>query len=141
MTGITEFPTMHDVLVEGDNIKTFKVDSGSTGIKAGQVVTLTNNGTIDVNASASAMSVGVALYDGAADERIAIATLGSVVNVANADDTNVIIAGVEVTAGAEGGVIAAGSASGSYGVIGITLETIPANGIGKIMLNPHMLVI
>lgn len=141
MTDITTFPTIHDVLIEGDNIKTFTVDSTSNGVKAGQVVTLESDGTIDVNETPSAISIGVALYDGAANDKIAIATLGSVVNVANGDNTTAINAGVEVTASALGGVKAVGSSSGSYGVVGVTLERIPGNETGKIMLNPHVLVI
>jgi len=135
MTDITAFPTMHDVLVSGDNI--LNLTAGAT-IVAGQVVGAHGTGVsgeVIPNVGATP-AVGVALYDAASGAAVAVAGPGCVVNLVNEDDTSVIDAGTWVTAAnnAVGGTVVAIVAADE--VVGFTIDDIAGAGSGKVMLAP-----
>lgn len=145
MADISSFPTIHDVLEFGDNI--IPLNAGGT-IKAGQAVVIEAAGTsktvIAADATPGQMFVGVALYDASSGDVVAVCTTGCVVEVANYDDTTAIDAGefVETNDNTVGGTVGAVDTSDSGGatvtthdqVIGISLEDIPGDGTGKIMV-------
>jgi len=96
MADITEFPEMRDVLHSGDNIHTF---TAGGDIKAGQVVEISGDfEVVKATTLGTKKAIGVALYDAASGEEIAIAMRGCIVWVANADDTTAISAGEYVMA-------------------------------------------
>lgn len=146
MTDVSAFPTMHDVLVHGDNIITLEAGSA---VKAGQVVSIATDGAIDKSVADRAV-IGVVLYDGAAGDNVAVACAGCVVNVANADDTTAIEEGVEVIANdnAVGGTVSvatvAADGKDSYVtvtleyVVGVTIGAIAGGGTGKIIIMPSV---
>lgn len=146
MTNITAFPTIHDVLIAGDNIQSFVAGSD---IKAGQVVSMANDGQVDPTASLPVL--GVALYDAAANENVAVACVGCIVTVANSDDTTAIEEGVQVIAKddtIDGAVVAATAVLTGTGtlidtvtaeyVVGVTVSPIAGNGTGKVMIMPSV---
>jgi hypothetical protein len=137
---IEAFPTMHDVLVHGDNIITLEAGSA---IKAGQVVSIATDGAADPSV-ANLAAIGVALYDAALGDKFAVACVGCMVNVANATSDVAIDAGVEVICNdcAVGGTVSV--ATGTLGedateyIVGVTIDPIAGDGTGKIMLMPHV---
>lgn len=144
---ISAFPTMHDVLKQGDNIQSF---IATTAVKAGQVVAINAtgvSGAVDkAVAAAGSRSVGVALYDAAAGDRVAVAMTGCIVDVANFHDTTTIDAGdyLETNDNTVGGTVATAAVadiSGAVGtnhldVIGIALDDIGASGTGRMLIQP-----
>lgn len=138
---------MHDVLVYGSNILTL---TATTAVKAGQVVDINATGvSMAVDKSvATGCTIGVALYDAAAGAPVAVATVGCVVYVANADDTTTVDAGdwLETNDNAVGGTVsvcavaASGGATATFhnNVIGKALDDIAASGTGRmlILINP-----
>jgi hypothetical protein len=73
MADTSAFPAIHDVLVAGDNIKSY---TATAIIKAGQVVSFADTGlSKQVNPGTAALGhvAGVALYDVAAGEEVAVA--------------------------------------------------------------------
>jgi len=145
MTDISTFPTIHDVLVAGDNIQSFVAGSD---IKAGQVVSMGTDGQVDPTVDLPVL--GVALYDAAANENIAVACVGCIVTVANSDDTTAIEEGVQVIAknatinGAVSVATAVSTGSGATitvtaeQVVGVTVSPIAGNGTGKVMIMPSV---
>lgn len=145
MTDISTFPTIHDVLIAGDNIQSFVAGSD---IKAGQVVSMATDG--QVYPTVDLPVLGVALYDAAANENIAVACVGCIVTVANSDDTTAIEEGVQViakNATIDGAVVAATAVSTGSGatitvtaeqVVGVTVSPIAGNGTGKVMIMPSV---
>jgi len=144
---ISAFPTMHDVLKQGDNIQSF---TATTAVTAGQVVAINAtgvSGAVDMSVAASgSRSIGVALYDAAAGAKVAVAMTGCIVDVANADDTSTIDAGdyLETNNNTVGGTVdtaAVAAVSGAVGtnhldVIGIALDDIAASGTGRMLIQP-----
>lgn len=139
MTAIETFPTMHDVLVGGDNL--LNVTAGSA-IKAGQIVSMSADGMVDVD-TGSAPVLGVALYDAAANGPIAVASIGCRVEVANADGATAINAGTVVVPATLGGVAAAvlTSGGGTQYIAGVAVETIAGGSTGEIIVMPNVVSI
>ena len=149
MAEVSAFPTMHDVLKGGDNLSTF---TATTAVKAGQVVAINAtgvSGAVDMSvAAAGSRSIGVALYDAAAGDKVAVAMSGCIVDVANVEVASVIDAGsfVETNDNAVGGVVNAAAVADIAGavavnhldIIGIALDDIAATG--RILITPMTLV-
>jgi len=138
MADITAFPTLYRVLVNGDNVTTF---TATTAVKAGQVVAIADAGVseaVDKAVKGSGQSpVGVALYDAAAGEKVAVAGIGCVVYVVNADDTTAIDAGHDVIMNdnAVGGtiseVLAVGTDATPQFIVGRMIEDLAASAAGS----------
>lgn len=151
MTDITAFPTMHDVLKQGDNIQSF---TATTDVKAGQVVAINAtgvSGAVDPSvATAGSRSIGVALYDASAGDKVAVAMTGCIVDVAIYDDTATIDAGdyLETNDATVAGTVvtaAVADISGAVGtnhldVIGIAIDDIAASGTGRMLIQPMAFV-
>lgn len=147
---ISAFPTMHDVLKCGDNIQSF---TATTGVKAGQVVAINAtgvSGAVDKSvAAAGSRSLGVALYDATAGDKVAVAMTGCIADVANFHDTTAIDAGSyletnDATPGGTVGAAAVAAVSGAVGtnhldIIGIALDDIAGDGTGRMLIQPMAL--
>jgi len=151
MADISAFPTMpytHDSEMMSSNgpILTF---TASGTIKVGQVVCFAANGaSMTVLASikgAGTVPVGVALDNVTDGEKVAVAMMGCVAEVANADDTATIDTGdwLECNDNAVGGTVntatftAASDADARNGqIIGMALEDIGASGTGYMLICP-----
>lgn len=144
MADIAAFPTIHDVLVVGDNI--INIQAGEA-ITAGQVVChgATGDGkAYGADATSGERTIGVALYTVAVNEYVAVATIGCQVIVANADDTTGIDAGdyVEQNDNTVKGTISAASEAATGGatvtvhnqLLGMAMEDIAGNGTGKVLI-------
>lgn len=94
MADIGTFPTIRNVLVSGDNIKSY---TATEAVKAGQVVghaaTGVSEAVVPMDKTSGETAVGVALYDAAAGAQVAVAGPGCEAYVANADSSNNIDAG------------------------------------------------
>jgi|SRR3990170_5625007 len=145
MADITAFPTIRNVLWQGNNLIQM---TATTAVKAGQVVAINATGVsmaVDP-AVATGKAIGVALYDAAAGEEVTIAGPGCIVYVANADDTSTFDAGdyLETNDNTVGGTVsvAAVAATGGatvtshFDVIGVALDDIAASGTGRMLIQP-----
>jgi fumarate hydratase class II len=142
MSDIGAFPTMHDVLVCGDNIQDMTA-AADKAIKAGQLVQIDADGRVNpaiepFYRSGNEVAIGVALYDFGSGEHGAIAMDECIVKMANADDATDIVAGqlVGPNDNSVGGTISQLLlVSGPTQVgVGIAMETIPKNDVGKVKL-------
>ena len=151
MTDISAFPTLpnvHDseLLTDKGPVLTF-LSAGT--IKVGQGVCFAATGVsfsvIPSIAGANTQPIGVALDNVVSGEYVAVACVGCVAEMANADDTATIDAGdwVELNDNAVGGTIntvnfsASGTTTTAHPqVIGIALEDIAASGSGYILIMP-----
>ena len=151
MADIKAFPTMpytHDseMLSSNGPILTF---TASGTIKVGQVVCFADAGaSMTVLASikgAGTVPVGVALDNVTDGEKVAVAMMGCVAEVANADDTATIDTGdwLECNDNAVAGTVntatftAASDADARNGqIIGMALEDIGASGTGYMLICP-----
>jgi hypothetical protein len=147
MADISTFPTIHDVLKQGDNIQSF---TATTEVEAGQVVAINAtgvSGAVDPSVAASgSRSIGVAIYGAAAGAKVAVAMMGCIANVANASGSDTIDAGdyLETNDNAVKGTVstaAVAAVSGAVGtnhldVIGIALDDIAATGTGRMLVQP-----
>ncbi len=144
MADISTFPTMHDVLVSGDNL--LDKEAGED-LKAGQVVchAATGDGkAYAADATSGERTIGVVLYNVSSGLRAAIASIGCQVKVANADASTGIDAGdyVEQNDNTVKGTVSAASeaASGSavaishFGLVGMAMEDIAGGGTGKVLI-------
>ena len=145
MADIAAFPTIAAVLWSGNNIVNL---TATTAVNAGQVVGINAtgvSGAVDgCVAAAGEMPIGVALYTVAAGAVVAVATMGCVAYVANADDGAAIDAGswLETNDNAVGGTVSAvavaavAGAVGTahYGVIGVAIDDIAASGTGRMLI-------
>lgn len=108
MASIAAFPTVRNVLCEGDNIVRF-VSEGT--IKAGMVVSFNTTGVsfsvLPAIKATTGQPAGVALNDAASGAWVDVAMDGCIVNVVNSDDAGTIDAGdvVEDSANAVGGTV------------------------------------
>jgi len=137
---IATFPTLHDVLITGDNIQSFIAGSA---IKAGQVVSMDTDGRV-VSSKSDLPVMGVALYDASEGDRISVAVVGCSANLVNADDTQNIPSGVEVKSDDNqvGGTVSQASLtslnkSTEY-IVGISLDEIGGGDKGRVFLIPHV---
>lgn len=161
MADISAFPTIRNVLV-GDSGTVLNGIAGET-IKAGQVVGMAATGVsntyVCMDQTAGERPIGVALHDAASAGRLAVASVGCIVNVAVADDTTGIDAGalVEVNDNAVKGTVSEftpradlGSTvidasndttiDGSANVIGFALEDIAGGSYGPVLLVPYLIL-
>jgi len=110
MADILVFPTIRNVLCEGDNLVKF---TATAAIKAGQVVAFAAAGNsmavLPAVKGVTGQPIGVAIEDIAITKEGPIAMDGCIVNVVNADDAADIAAGViiEDNANAIGGTVSA----------------------------------
>lgn len=133
MADIGTFPTIHNVSKSGSNH--LNLTAGAE-IKAGQIVgahATGVSGEVIPNVGATP-AVGAALYNAASGDPIAVASVGCVVTLANADNTTAIDAGtwVSVDDNTVGGTISALVATAE--VVGFTLDDIPGSGTGRVMI-------
>lgn len=146
MADITAFPTLHDVLYDGDNIKDY---TAGAAITAGQVVAIHGTGvTKTVHPAVKGTTgrpAGVALYTVASGEKVAVAGPGCRVYVANADDTTAIDAGdpLEDNDNAVGGTVSALALAGSLVIrwcAGYADDDIAGGGTGVMTVFPHIVI-
>lgn len=138
MTDIAAFPVIKQVV---EHIGLSITLTATTAVKGGQVVEIDATGvSMAVNAAVAesgARPIGVAAFDADAGELVTVYMTGSVVYVANADDTTGIDAGDLLVANdnAVAGTVSA-STTGVNAVIGIALEDIAGAGIGRMLVQP-----
>jgi len=160
MTDITTFPTIAQVLVEGDNLHRFIAGEALT---AGQVVGFAATGVsktvVAMDATSGEQPVGVVIFDADSGDTCTVACRGCWVKVANADDTTAIDAGglVEWNDNSVKGCVSeftprADLASctidatndttvdGSTWIIGQAMEDITGGGYGIIEVNPQLML-
>lgn len=147
MADIAAFPTLHDILVSGDNIQSFKT---SEAVKAGQVAgfdtALITTEVKVMKAVAGENAVGVFLYDAEAGDYVAVAQAGCVVRVVNADDAADIAAGAWAVqnANAVGGTVSAYAGTGAAKFVGQMMEFNSGGAAGvtsEMLVMPHEEVI
>ena len=141
MGDIASFTSIRNVLWSGDNIIFM---TATNALKAGMVVEIAATGVdFAVNKAvkeSGASPVGVALYDTAAGSLAAIATIGCIVYVANADDTTTIDAGDylitddNTVGGTVSTSIAVGTDPTQQKVVGIAIDDIAASGTGRCLI-------
>jgi len=136
MADISAFPAITKVLQHGDNIVNLTAGAALT---AGQVVGAHETGVsgeVIPHVAGAAAVVGVSLYDVASGGAAAIASVGCIVTVANADDTTAIDAGhwVTVDDNAVGGTVSVIVAT--LDVVGITIDDIAGGGTGRVLIMP-----
>lgn len=145
MADIAAFPTIHDVLVQGDNIQSF---IAGADWKAGQILAFHGTGVSDTLHPAvkgtTVMIKGVALYDVTSGNRGAVACRGCRCKVANADDTTGMDAGdpVEDNDNAVGGTISAAALSGGIElkyIAGYLEQDIAGGATGVMEVQPDTL--
>lgn len=149
MTDISEFPTVRDVLVHGDNILNL---TSSGAAKAGMVAAIDATGiSMTVRpavAEAGELPIGVYLYDVDANDPAAIAGEGCIVYVANADDTATGDAGDYLCTNDNtvGGTVSVQPEAGSgakgvlnRNVIGFLVEDLAASGTARAMVHPMVI--
>lgn len=147
MADTDPFPTIHDVLVAGDNIQSF---IAGADWKAGQMVAFHGTGVSDTLHPAvkgtTAMIKGIALYDVTSGDRGAVACRGCRCKVANAtevvidagdpleDNDNAIGGTVSTAALVDAGVVAVVKYIGGYAE-----QDIAANVTGVMEVAPATL--
>jgi len=150
MADIGTFPTIRNVLVDGDNIKSYTV-GGTLAVKAGMTLAFHGTGVSNtVQASVkgtTVMPVGVALYDAAVGAQVAVACRGCRVYVANAESDVAIDAGdpLEDNDNAIGGTVSAaalvipGAVAVVQYVVGFAEEDIAASATGIMSVAPQIM--
>lgn len=148
MADIAAFPTLHNVLVTGNNLQTYRAGED---MKAGQVVGFDISEITEViivmHAVTGENAIGVLIFDVLQGDLGTVAEIGCVVNMVNADDgTNDIHAGADVIqhANAVGGTISEYGGSGAGQIVGQAREfnTGGTAGIAKaVLVNPRLEVI
>lgn len=141
MGDISAFPSIANPLFSGDNVITL---TATNAITAGMVVEIDATGVSGaVNAAvaeAASRPIGVAVSTAGAGGKVAVATYGCVVYVANADDTATMDAGTYVitNANAVGGTVSAAVAVQSDAtpqkLVGMLLEGMTAGGTARCLI-------
>jgi hypothetical protein len=141
MGNIATFPTISNVLFNGDNVITL---TATNAVTAGMVVEIDADGVSGaVNAAiaeAASKPIGVAITSAGAGDEVSVATYGCVVYVANADDTATADAGTYVVtnANAVGGTVstelAVGDLETPQQIVGMLLEGMTAGGTARCLL-------
>lgn len=131
------FPTISSpILISGHNVQSFTV--GATGVKAGQVVSISAAGAtmtvIPCVAEAGSQPVGVALTNVSAAGKVAVGMIGTICRVSNYSSDVDIDCGHYVTMNdaltPDGGtVIAAPAASTTVELIGVMVEDSDASAL------------
>ncbi len=146
MADIGTFPTIRNVLVDGENIKSY---TAGAAIKAGQVVAFHGTGvskTVHPAVKGTTVQiVGVALYDVSSGDEVAVAGRGCRVYVANYDGTTGIDAGdaLEDNDNAVGGTVGAFALGGALVIryiAGYAVDDIAGAGTGIMEVNPHIVI-
>ena len=141
MADISTFPTIHNVLITGDNTRTFTAtEAVSAGMVVGYAATGVSNAVVPLNATAGEQPIGVAMYDAGAGSLVAVCMNGCEVVVANYDDTTGIDAGdhLALNDNAVGGTVGAaalGIQTADVYYLGIALEDIAGAGTGKALVS------
>lgn len=141
MTAITAFPTITDVVKHTGLLRTFTfTEAASSGMVVGFAATGVSNAVVPMDATAGEQPIGVAPYDVSAGDIGAVAMNGSVVTVANDDDTGAIDAGDvvgPVNSTVQGAVdtIALGIKTADTYYLGIALEDIAGNSTGEVLVS------
>lgn len=151
MTDISAFPTMpytHDSEMQSDRGPVLTFTASGT-ILVGQVVCFAASGaSMTVLASikgSGTVPVGVALDNASDGEKVAVAMMGCVAEVANADDTATIDAGdwLECNDNAVAGTVSTATFTAASDadarnaqIIGMALEDIGASGTGYMLICP-----
>ena len=144
MADISAFPTIHDVLITGDNVQSF---IAGADWKAGQVLAFHGTGVDNTLHPAvkgtTVMIKGVGLYDVSSGNRGAVACRGCRCKVANAD-ASAMDAGdpVEDNDNAVGGTVSAAALSGGIElkyIAGYLEEDIAASSTGVMEVAPGTL--
>jgi len=141
MADIAAFPSISIPLNNAGNVYNF-VASGA--IVPGQVVCFADagaSGTVLASiAGAGTKPIGVAVSKAASGAYVAVALNGSVVTVANADDTATIDAGHQVICndnavkGTVSEVLAVGTSTVPQDVVGILIEDMDAGSTAKMLV-------
>jgi hypothetical protein len=141
MADIGTFPTISNVLWNGDNVITL---TATNAVTAGMVVEIDATGVSGAVNAAVAESgsrpVGVAITSAGAGGKVAVATYGCVVYVANADDTATMDAGTYVITndnavkGTVSELLAVGDDPAPQKVVGMLLEGMTAGGTARCLL-------
>jgi len=137
MADIAAFPTIRNVLVQGNNIYPF---TAGAAITAGQVVAFHGTGVDNtvhpaVTGTTGAV-VGVALYSVGSGEEVAVAMDGCIVYVVNGKDTGDFDAGDYVqaygttTPGTVTALVVSGGVAVDYAMVGMMLEDNAAAAAG-----------
>ena len=129
MADIAAFPTVRNVLVNGNNITSY---TAGAAITAGQVVAFHGTGvdmTVHPAVTGTTVAVvGVALYSVASGAEVAVAGPGCIVYVVNGLDGTNIDAGTYVqvygttTPGTVKEIVVSGGIAVNYGLVGLMLE-------------------
>jgi hypothetical protein len=129
------------VLVSGSNIISLK--AGGT-ILAGEVVAFNATGvsnTVEAATTAMQAAFGVALHDAVSGDYLAVATVGCIVNVTEGKGAAIDAGDYLMCSDVAGSVITATDAADQIsGCVGIALEDIAANGSGKALIAPCIIV-
>lgn len=142
MADIGTFPEIKQVL--HNDGPTFRFIAGAA-IKAGQVVAFAATGVSDTVhpaiAGTTAQPIGVAVLPAARDAPVTVALVGSIVTVANADDSTAIDAGEAVSDNdcAVGGTVSVAATTATGYSIGVTLDDIAGGKTGRIIVMPQII--
>lgn len=141
MGDISAFPTISNVLFNGDNVITL---TATDAITAGMVVEIDATGISGaVNAAvaeAASKPIGVAITTAGAGAKVSVATYGCVCYVANADDTATMDAGTYVITndnpvkGTVSELLAVGDDPAPQKVVGMLLEGMTAGGTARCLI-------
>lgn len=141
MAGIAAFPAITDVVKHMGLSRTFTfTEAASAGMAVGFAATGVSNAVVPMDATAGEQPIGVAIYDVSAGDKGAVAMNGSVVTVANDDDTGAIDAGDvvgPVNSTVQGAVdtIALGIKTADTYYLGYALEIIAGNSTGEVLVS------
>lgn len=147
MADITAFPTIRNVLIDGENIVTY---TAGAAIKAGQVLAFHGTGvsrTVHPCVAATTMPVGVAIYDVESGDECAVAGRGCRAYVANADDGDTIDAGdpLQLNDNAVGGtvntaaIVDAGVVAVTKYIIGYAIDDQAGSEVGGCDICPSII--
>lgn len=147
MADISTFPTFNPGDT-GNAVNTATFTAGAT-ITAGMVVAFATTGVSSTvhpaKKGTTGQVIGVAMYGAASAAKVTVALVGSIVQVANADDTTGIDAGdwVEANDNAVTGTVSTVLLSGSteeeaanYNIVGIALDDIAGGAYGRVLISP-----
>ena len=141
MADISTFPTITDVVSHMGLSRTFTfTEAASAGQVVGFAATGISNAVVPMDATAGEQCIGVAIYDVAIGDKGAVAMNGSVVKMANADDTSAIDAGdvVELNDNAVQGTVSALTLTqytANHYTMGIALEDIAGGASGDVLVS------
>ncbi len=135
MGDITAFPTLTQVVINGENVFSFvAAEAVKAGMIVGAAATGVSGEVVPMDATSGEVAIGVAINAAAIGETVGVASLGSIVNMVNADDTTAIDAGSAVGQNdntVKGTVSAVGAAAMA---VGIALDDIAGGSYGRVLV-------